>query len=229
MLELFAPAKRLPAAMAMMVVTTDLLYALEPVVVSIVDAMGPVITFAFGGVLLIVTGYYFRRTTRNVSFARDVKDAKAAKSSFLPIVIAGLALGIVDVLIKEFLPNWLLAKSDTTLPIHTSGLIVSLVLITAALTAWPLSFQVDKLGERKGIIIGVLGALISMAAVYALPYAYVSLGFALITGVFLSLISVSAFPFALKNLSVKNVTLGTGIFFGCVELASGILSIMQQN
>ncbi len=227
MLELFAPAKKLPAAMAMMVLTTDLLYALEPVIVNIVDAMGPVVTFAFGGVLLIATGYYFRRTTRSVNFTRESEEATAKESSYLPVVMAGFSFGVIDALIKEFLPNWLLAKSDVPLPIHTGGLFVSLVLITAAIAAWPLSFQVDKIGERKGMIIGLIGTVVSLALVYALPYAYLSLVAALTAGVFLSLASVSAFPFALQNLSIKNVTLGTGIFFGCVELTAGLVSIYK--
>jgi len=227
MLELFAPARRLPAAMAMMVLTTDLLYAFEPVVVNIVDWMGPVITFAFGGVLLVVTGYFFKRTTRNVNFTRNAEESTAKESSFMPVVVAGLAFGLVDAIIKEILPHWLMSKSDVALPIHTEGLFVSMVLITAAIAAWPLSFQVDKIGERKGIAIGLIGALVSLGLVYLLPFAYPSLVFALIAGVFLSLASVSAFPFALKNLSVKNITIGTGIFFGCVELTAGIIQIYR--
>jgi len=226
MLELFAPARRLPAAMAMMVLTTDLLYAFEPVVVNIVDWMGPVVTFAFGGVLLVVTGYFFKRTTRNINFTRT-GEAAVKDSSFLPVIIAGLAFGLVDAIIKEILPHWLMSKSDVALPIHTEGLFVSMVLITAAIAAWPLSFQVDKIGERKGIAIGLTGAMISLGIVYIMPFAYLSLVFSLIAGVFLSLASVSAFPFALKNLSVKNITIGTGIFFVCVELTAGIIQIYK--
>ena len=40
--------------------------------------------------------------------------------------------------------------------------------------------------------------------------------------------SVAAFPFALHNLSAKSITIGTGIFFGCFELAEGVISIMQH-
>ena len=70
----------------MMVMTTDLLYAFEPVVVDLVDWMGPVITFAFGGVLLIVTGYIFRKTTQNVNFTRasEEADAKCTEGSHHP-------------------------------------------------------------------------------------------------------------------------------------------------
>lgn len=227
MLELFAPAKKLPAAMAMMVLTTDLLYAFEPVVVNIVDWMGPVVTFAFGGVLLIVTGYYFRSTTQQVNFSRDTNESKAKESNLVPVLLAGICFGVIDALIKEFLPHWLLAKTDTELPIQSSGMIVSLVLIVAAIAAWPLSFQVDKLGEKKGMVIGVAGTLVCLALVYLMPFAYVALLFAIVSGIFLSLASVAAFPFALQNLSVKNVTLGTGLFFGSVEVAIGIVSIYR--
>ena len=179
--------------------------------------------------MLIASGYFFRRTTRTVSFSRDVEESTAKESSFLPVIIAGFSFGVIDAIVKELLPGWLMAKSDVQLPIHSGGLFVSMVLITAAIAAWPLSFQVDKIGERKGVIIGLSGALISLALVYFISSEYLSLVLALTGGVFLSLASVSAFPFALKNLSVKNVTLGTGIFFGCVELTAGLISILKAK
>jgi MFS family permease len=228
MLDLFAPARRLPAAMAMMVMTTDLLYAFEPIVVDLVDWMGPVITFAFGGVLLIVTGYLFRKTTRNVNFSRAAEEADAKESNFITVIGTGLVFGLVYAIIKNYMAEWLLAKSDINLPVHTSGVFVSLVLITAAIAAWPLSFQVDKIGLSKSVIIGLIGATLSLGLVYIIPMEYPALVFALLAGVFLSLASVAAFPFALHNLSAKNITIGTGIFFGCFELAEGIISIMEH-
>jgi MFS family permease len=228
MLDLFAPARRLPAAMAMMVMTTDILYAFEPVVVDLVDWMGPVITFAFGGVLLIVTGYIFRKTTQNVNFTRATDEAEAKESNFMAVIGTGLVFGLVYSVVKNYMADWLVAKSDINLPIHTSGVFVSLVLITAAIAAWPLSFQVDRIGLRKSVIIGLIGATLSLGLVYLIPMEYPALVFALLAGVFLSLASVAAFPFAIQNLSAKSITIGTGIFFGCFELAEGIISILEH-
>jgi MFS family permease len=118
-------------------------------------------------------------------------------------------------------------KSDIALPIQNQGIFVSAVLITAALAAWPLSFQVDKIGLRKAVTIGLIGAAVSLSLVYVIPMEYPALVCALLTGVFLSLASVAAFPFALHNLSAKSITIGTGIFFGCFELAEGIISILD--
>ncbi len=229
MLELFAPARRLPAAMAMMVLTTDLLYAFEPVVVDIVDWMGPVVTFASGGVLLIVTGYFFKRSTRDVNFSRVSEESKAAASNFGMVLVVGLCFGLINAIIKNLMPAWLLSKSDMALPIQNGGVFVSLVLITAAIAAWPLSFQVDKIGLKRSVVIGLIGTAFSLALVYVMPMEYPALACALLAGVFLSLASVSAFPYALQNLSVRSVTIGSGLFFGSFELAEGILSILENS
>jgi hypothetical protein len=228
MLELFAPAKQLPAAMAMMVLTTDLLYAFEPVVVNIVDWMGPVVTFAFGGVLLIVTGYFFRSTTRDVNFTRVSDEVSSHSSNFIAVLATGLAFGVIYAVTKNYLPQWLMTKQDMTFAIEDGGIFVSLVLITAALTAWPLSFQVDKIGLSRSVVIGLVGSTVSLALVYFVPMEYVAIAFALMTGAFLSLASVAAFPFALQNLSVRSVTIGTGLFFGSFELAEGVISILEN-
>ena len=227
MLELFAPAKKLPAAMALMVLTTDLLYAFEPIVVNLVDWMGPVITFAFGGVLLIVTGYIFKRSTRDVNFVRSDQEARATSNNFTIVLAIGLAFGIIYAIINNYLPGWLLAKSDLGIPI-SSGVFVSLVLLTAALAAWPISFQVDKIGLQQGVIIGLIGTAVCLALVYFIPMHYAALACSLLAGVFLSLASVSAFPLALQNLSAKSITVGTGLFFGSFELAEGIINILEH-
>jgi hypothetical protein len=227
MLDLFAPARRLPAAMAMMVLTTDLLYAFEPIVVNLVDWMGPVVTFAFGGVLLIITGYVFRKTTQNVNLTRASEEADAKESNFMAVVGTGLVFGLVYAVVKNYMGEWLISKSDIDLP-YTSGIFVSLVLITAAIAAWPLSFQVDKIGLSKAVAIGLIGATVSLGLVYFIPMEYPALVCALLAGIFLSLASVAAFPFALHNLSAKSITIGTGIFFGCFELAEGIISILEH-
>jgi MFS family permease len=228
MLELFAPAKKLPAAMALMVLTTDLIYALEPIVVNLVDWMGPVITFAFGGVLIIATGYIFRRNTKHVSFERSADEAKATESNFMIVVGIGIAFGLVYAMINNYLPEWLLSKSDFELPVHTGGIFVSLVLLTAALAAWPISFQVEKIGMQRAVIIGILGTAASLALVYFIPMEYPALVCALLSGIFLSLASVAAFPYALQNLSVKSITVGSGLFFGSFELAEGIINIIEH-
>jgi uncharacterized membrane protein YidH (DUF202 family) len=227
MLEIFAPAKELPSAMALMVLTTELLYALEPWVVDFVDSIGATYTFALGAVLLIASGYFFRKTTRNVTLSRETEEAHAEKSSYINVFAAGLGLGLAVAIINNFVPLWMLSKKGIETISNSQSLYVSLILFVAALAAWPLSTQVNKMGVVKSLRIGLAGAFVCFALIYALP-TYVALVVCVLAGLFFSFASVAAFPYALLNLSPKNVTLGAGLFFGSVELAQGLISIAEN-
>lgn len=226
MLELFAPTKELPAAMALMVVITDLLHAFENKVVDFVDWMGPVITFAFGGILLIVTGYFFNRTTRNVQWSREYQEVKNENSDFVKVLGAGLLMGLVVAVINNFLPEWL-GKQQGELMLDTSWLI-PFVLVIAAVAAWPLSFYVTKIGSGRALAYGLAGSLLALGLAWFLPSALITIiPVCIVIGVFFSMASVSAFPFALSKLSVRRVTLGTGIFFGSIELFDGLFNVLD--
>lgn len=225
MLELFAPAKQLPAAMALMVMTTDLLYAFENQVVNFVDAIGPVYTFALGGVLLIITGYFFRKSTQHVDLRREYAEADQRESNFLNVLLAGVFLGIATAAIKNLLPAWL-PTSESWLD---ASWLVSFVLVVAALAAWPLSIYINKIGVRSALVYGITGTFVGLAASYFLATSlYVAVPVCIVIGLSYSMASVSAFPLALHNLSPKNITLGAGIFFGSVEIAEGLLNIYEN-
>jgi MFS family permease len=228
MLEMFASAKSLPSAMALMVMTTELLYALEPLIVDFVDLLGPVATFALGGVLLVITGYIFRRTTRDFQLTRNADEARSNESSFINVLLAGLVLGLATAVIKNYLPARV-AEAQANLSIGVSGAaVVSMVLALAAIVAWPASKYVDRIGTMKGIQYGLIGTFVFLAVSAMAPNAYVVVTAALLAAPFFSLASVSAFPYALKNLSARNLTLGTGIFFGSVEIADGVMNILDN-
>jgi hypothetical protein len=229
MLEMFASAKSLPSAMALMVLTTELLYSIEPLIVSFVDLIGPVLTFALGGVLLIITGYIFRRTTRNLNLVRNSDDARRTESNFVPVLAAGLALGLMAALIKNYLPEKInLSFAGGSEMGLTGPLVISLILATAAVSAWPLSKVVDRIGTEKSLIYGLLGSFACIAVIVFMSNAYLLIILGFILAPFFSLASVAAFPFALSKLSLKRVTLGTGVFFGSVELADGVMNILDK-
>jgi hypothetical protein len=233
MLELFAPAKSLPSAMALMVLTTELLYALEPLIVGFVDYLGPVMTFAFGGILLVITGYAFRKTTRDLSFTRSYEEVKTAESNYSAVLAAGLALGLAAAVIKNYVPDKLdtyfallrQQGSDSSL---TGPRVASFTLAIAALAALPLSKLVDKIGTGKSLAYGLIGSFVFLSFAVVMTNAYVIITLSFLSAPFFSLASVAAFPYALGKLSVKNVTLGAGIFFGSVELADGVINILQR-
>ena len=65
MIEAFAPAKQLPIVMGVLFLVTELLYALEPVVVALVTFFGDTLTFVVGGILIGGTGFIFHRVSRD--------------------------------------------------------------------------------------------------------------------------------------------------------------------
>lgn len=224
MLELFAPAKELPSAMALLVVTTDLVYAFENRVVDFIDWIGPVSTFMLGGLLLLVSGYFFKRTTRNMNFTRDTDESNKESSSILKVVLAGLLLGGVAAVIKNLLPEWLPVTSDSFFSDRTW--IISFVMVVSALAAWPLSKYIKSIGTFRGLLYGLLGAILCLAVAYYMPNSAVAFTvLCMLLGIFFSLASVAAFPYALSNLSPRRITVGTGIFFGSVEIVEALMNI----
>jgi len=227
MLEMFAPARELPSAMALIVLTTEMLNAIEPLLINFVNWLGPIATFALGGVLLIITGYYFRRTTKETKLVREYELVKLEESNYFNVLTAGLLLGIVTALIKNYTPFWFAAKSLT--PVFNPTLIVSFILVISALGAWPLSKFVDRYGTAKSLRYGLMATFIGLALLYILPGTYPFLVVCVLTGVSYSFAAVAAFPYALQNLSVQHTTLGAGMFFGSVELADGLVNILQSS
>lgn len=229
MLELFAPAKELPLAMGLMTMTTEILYALEPVVVWFVDLIGPVSTFALGGVLLIVTGIYFRSTTRNVSLQREVSETTAKSNNYALVLTLGLLLGLITAIIMNVLPDVLAVRFENFSHSVLGGShFASFILGLSALLAWPLSMQAHRYDLKVSLTVGFAMALLSIAAILFIPNAVVCVGACATLAFSFSLLNILCFPMVLGALSPASVTFGAGLYFGSLELADGLINIMGK-
>jgi hypothetical protein len=226
MLEMFAPAKDLPAAMALIVLTTELLSAFEPLIIEFVNAIGPVITFALGGTLILITGYFFRKTTSTVKFERDSEEATSKENKYFKVLSAGLALGLASALIKNYMADWMISKPNFPLVNDTSVLVAG-VLIISAVAAVPLVRYVNRLGITTSLTYGLIATFILLGLIYFIPSGMAVVVLGAIVGVSFSFASVAAFPYALSHLSPRHVTLGAGVFFGSVEVADSIINYLQ--
>ncbi len=168
MLEMFAPAKDLPAAMALIVLTTELLSAFEPLIIEFVNLIGPVATFSLGGALIIITGYFFRKATGNVKFERDSEEATSKENKYFNVLIAGLTLGFASALIKNYMADWMLSKPNFSIT-DDSSILVSGVLIISAVAAVPLVRYINKLGITTSLIYGLIVTFASLALIYFIP------------------------------------------------------------
>ncbi|NJM93959.1 MAG: MFS transporter [Cytophagales bacterium] len=226
MVELFASERDLPLAMGIIVLITDLIYSLEPMVVALVDYLGSTLTFVTGGVLIVVSGYFFRKTSGKVELKRDL-EAKGQTNNYPKVIAVGLLSGLIFALINQVLPDIWQGKLSGMFPgVSEGGVYASVVLALAALGALPLSYRVRKGGVESSLIVG---ALISAAAVAGImltgqPLIIVASTVALALG--FSIVAVSSFPYALMNISDRNATFGAGVFFAFVEVADNLLNAL---
>jgi len=230
MLDLFAPTSELPKVMVIITMTTELLYALEPIVIILVDFLGGTLTFVTGGVLLIVSGYFFLRTTKNISneaFSKSHSSSNVRENNFFPVIVVGITFGVITAFIMDYLPSIL----STKLPSYDTMVFggnhfSSIILGVAALLAFPVSKLIAEFGLVRSIVIGFIVASISILIILFAKNQILTIMICFLLASAYSLISVAAFPFTLKNLSARNITFGVGLFYGSLELASGLFNIL---
>ena len=234
MLDLFAPSADLPMVMAVITMTTELLYALEPIVIDLVDFLGGTLTFVTGGVLLIVSGFFFLRTTRELGNAAIAKthavEATERRNDYFPVILVGLTFGVITAFIMEYFPAILVTKLPSFQSMVFGGNhFSSLILGMAALLAIPMSKFVEKTGLVQSILLSAFAASIAIIAILIGQNQALIIVLCIILSASYSILSVAAFPFTLKNLSARNITFGAGLFYGSLELAGGIFNILLNS
>jgi MFS family permease len=231
MLDLFAPSSDLPVVMAIITMTTELLYALEPIVIELVNFLGGTLTFVTGGVLLIVSGFFFLRATKDINNEElakgHVANATERANNYLPVILVGLTFGVITAFIMEHFPLILESKLPSfSNKVFGGNYFSSLILGLAALLAFPASMLIEKIGLIQSIVISTIVAAICILAVLFGQNQNLTIIMCVILAAAYSLLSVSSFPFTLQNLSARNITFGAGLFYGSLELASGLFNIM---
>ena len=229
MLELFAPAHQLPLAMSVLALITELLYALEPIVVEIIDLIGAPLTFVTGGVLILTSGIVFRASTKNINLRREADFKEDHIDHLEKIALCGLAFGLANAILMNIFPIVL----DEKLTFFASETLkgkqyVSMILGVSAFAAIPISPLVNRWGTKKAVLIGLAITFISISLItMPFPSQVFTVGACTLFGLGFSLLAVSSFPFVLANVSKKRLTFGAGLFFGSFELADGLMNIFM--
>jgi hypothetical protein len=229
LIDMFASAKNLPVVMGIIIFVTELLYALEPIVIALVDFFGATLTFVVGGILIGVSGYIFNKVSRNEVLIRkkeqsmDDKD-KSRKSNFLLIFSIALIFGIGHSFIVDYLPEVFGNRFSTGL---NTNYFSSFILFCVAVAAIPISRRVAKKSLINYIKWSIILLVIAILSIIIIPglLAFI-IGNVLLVIAF-GILSVSALPIVIMNISVRNVTLGVGIFYGVSEIADGISDIIN--
>ena len=229
LIEMFASAKNLPIAMGILVFVTELLFALEPIVVLLVDFFGATLTFVVGGILIGVTGYIFRKVSRDeVLFRKQeqihVHPEQDKRSNFPLIVGIALIFGIGHAFIVEFLPERYNALFSNSLD---GNYFSSFILFCVAVLAIPISRFVARANLLNFIKWAIILLIVSVVSIVLVPGIIAFIAGNLIMVIAFGILSVSALPLAIRSLSVRQITLGVGIFFGIAAIADGIADIIK--
>jgi hypothetical protein len=231
---MFAPVQKLPLVVGVLIMITELLYALEPVVVFIVDFLGDTLTFITGGFLIAGTGWLFNKVSSNEVLQRKKealveKEDGSLRNSFLGAIAAGLLVGFGHAFISSYIPMLVGLDFTHALPEGWRGEYLSSILLgISAILAFPLSIQICKISPKISMIAALVGIAAGVGIMLMALHFYTMLFGATVLSVAFSIASVSGLPFAIERLSLKHITLGSGASFGSAELFDGIFDLMSM-
>ncbi|CAN5390026.1 hypothetical protein BH10BAC4_BH10BAC4_03070 [soil metagenome] len=221
-IELFTPIERMSKAMALLTIVGNLLYALEPVIVNIIDFLGAPLTFVTGGLIVFLSGYFLSKNSLSL-FKQNGKSEPVVKSvatenqwSFILLMGSGMVLA-TSVMFNLFPPVY-----DRLLGVDGKWMLV-LILVLSGVLALPLSNVVNQLGLKRSFYRGMVVIILSMAAIFLTANAWILVGLTLVFTVVYAVLSVSTLPLAIQLARSNEKVLCVGIFFSGVALPDAII------
>ncbi len=224
-LELFTPVDKLPSAMAILTIVGNLIYALEPVIVDLIDFIGAPLTFIAGGTVVFISGYALKKNSMGL-FETDPGnrtvplDTTASKYGF--ILFMGIVLGLATTVLFQFFPQLLEKNLSAFVGIEGKWMIVG-ILVISALVSLPASNLTNKYGAEKVFWLSAGLIFISMIGVLFSGASIIVAIMALLFSLTFTTLSVSSLPLAIKNANYYEKVFCVGIFFAGVELPEGII------
>jgi len=226
-LELFTPVDKLPHAMAVLTIVANLIYALEPIIVDLIDFIGAPLTFIAGGTVVFISGYALKKNSiglfeKNSDRPRAVFTLDTQKSSYGFIFFMGIALGLATTVLFQFFPDVLQTNLSSFTSMEGKWFVVA-ILVVSALFSLPASDWVGKYGMEKVFWISFGAILVSMAGMLLIGSAVGTAIMALLFAITFSALSVSSLPLAIKHANYYEKVFCVGIFFSGVEFPEAII------
>ncbi|SNT04061.1 Major Facilitator Superfamily protein [Ekhidna lutea] len=232
MIEAFAPAKQLPIVVGVLFLVTELLYALEPVVVGLVTFFGDTLTFVVGGILIGGTGFIFHRVSRDEVLQRkselmqNDRVQNQSVASYLAILVVGLLLGVGKAFIVEFLPEFF---DQNFAGFEISGSVISFsILGICAVGGFLISKKIADMNLQRVLITSFVVLAFGVLILIFSGNVYVTIISALIIGAAFTTMNIGGLPYAIQNLSVRHVTYGVGIYIGASEVITGLFEYLYR-
>lgn len=227
LVDLFAPKGKLPLVMAILFITTELTYAFEPFIVNFINYIGASFTFIVGGILVVGSGVFFIKQTKDEIVERKEVSAIRQKSIGTSMVfVIGLFLGLTHSFIYTVIPDNI--NNLENFSNISDKFIATFLFIIAAFFALPVSSYWSKreiliksiyvpiaLAGISGITLYFLGSpLITFFNTILMLYAYVTL-------------SIIGLPYIISRLNGKRITLGVGIYLGATQIFNSLFDMLR--
>lgn len=226
----YASVPELPMAASFLMVAGGVIGAFAPISSSFLLSLGPTITFATGSIILLVAVKMLRSIHRpenslaNSSSHAEFSAANPAISiSSLGLIFAtGTFLTWGVTLLMTTLPKVLTAL----LPQADVKLFMFAISITIAVAALPAGWVAVRLGNRPGMLTGVVCAVFALLLLGFVPNRLIlALGvMAVVASV--SLLNVGFIPFVLGLMPSQRAGLAVGTYFGGVNAAASLLPVV---
>ena len=222
-IELFTPIDKLPHAMAVLTITGNLIYSLEPVIVDIIDYLGAPVTFILGGVVVFLSGYALKKNSLGLFRRSGNREAgissqgETIKSLYGSILFLGLTVGVATTMMFNAFPSVLEPKLNSLLPMQGKHMVVGILLLSAILS-WPTSFVVNKYGMNRIFQISFMLIAASACAIFFLDSTAGVLLMVMLFAIAFTSLSVSALPLAIHRAAHTEKVFCVGLFFSGVAL-----------
>ncbi|WP_019498872.1 hypothetical protein [Pseudanabaena sp. PCC 6802] len=231
-LQQLAPTKFLPQANSLLVFVFALVGACHPVINSLLKNSGAGKAFIFGAVgLLIGATWLWRSSPKYLSpspqaASQMLSEARTSTRSMFLAFLIGMGAATEVNLMMAVVPRVLSQTSSLNL---SGEYTASAILLIAAIATFPLGQLIVKIGERKGMVIGLCAVSVAIAMSFLRQTAFGSnlifeLFHIFLAGVAFGLVFTSMIPFALAMLANGNEGLATGLYFGGGGLATALLN-----
>lgn len=232
--ELFTPVDRLPKAMALLTIVANLIYAIEPVIVDIIDYLGAPLTFIAGGVVTLASGYAMKKNslglfkqTGNKEGSAEPGQHAATKSAYGFIFFLGVILGISTTVMFNLFPDALALKFAAISNNADGKILLVAMLVLSALISWPISNFINRYSMERVFWISCFLIVLSTAVIFLAQPAWIVALMAIVFTVTFTSLSVSSLPLALSRSGYYEKVFCVGVFFSGAALPEGIFESIQ--
>lgn len=219
-IELFVPVDKLPTAMAMLTIVYGLIYAIEPIIVDLINFIGAPLTFVAGGVAVFLSGLSLKGNTRIIS---DVpKKTEVGKSDYTYAFALGIIYGLVTTVLFNLFPIWFETKKFTVFGLSGGG-ITTVVLVFVAIMSLPMGKFTEKRSVYFTILLSILITAVFVFGIFFSEGFTMLLVLLILFSIGYTMMSVSFLPLALSVIKDAQKVFGVGVFFAGFELPNGVL------